>query len=180
MDRIRSALAGSEVRCGAGRLVLIDGLTAAGKSTVAQELAGALEAAGTPVRVLHTDQMLHGWQGLATLDRTLAALVEAWTHGHPGLWREWDWHAGTWASTHPEAAPSAREVVILEGVGAAAGPHRRAAAVTVWMETSAQEQQRRWHRRGDAEEFLAPWQLDEQELHERWGTRDHADLVLST
>lgn len=180
VDAIREALEASRVRCGAGRLVLIDGLTAAGKSTVADSLARALDPSGASVRVLHTDRMLHGWRGLTSLDRTLAALVESWSRGESGCWRAWDWHADAWASTHQETAPAEHEVVILEGVGAAAGPHRRTAAVTVWMETSPTAQQERWQLRGDDAEYLAQWQLDEQALHRRWGTREHADLVIGT
>lgn len=179
IPRVLAALDRSTTPCGAGQLICIDGLSAAGKTTATAHLADALAARGTTVRVLHTDAMLHGWDGLPTLAATLTALVTALAEGRSGTWRAWDWHRDQWGPTHLEPPLEAGEVLVLEGVGAAAGPHRHHAAVQVWMETAPARQAERWAARSDDLDRLTAWQGAEQELHQVWDTAAHADLRLS-
>lgn len=176
---VLGALADSTVTCGAGRLICIDGLSAAGKTTIAEELRAELTAAGVTVRVLHTDAMLHGWDGLPGLGATLRELVGDLAAGRPGRWRAWDWHSSSWGRWHPEPPLRAGEVVVLEGVGAGAGVHREHAAVQVWSQIDPDQQHERWCRRGDDLTRLPAWQRAEAALHHVWATREHADLVLT-
>lgn len=177
-DQVMALLDRSATHLGAGMLVCIDGVSAAGKSTFASDLAQALAQRGRDVRVLHTDAMLHGWDGLEHLDQTLDSLIRELAHGREGLWREWDWHQETWGQTRHEQAVNPTEVVILEGVGAASGPHRRHAAVQVWCGLATDQQAARWQARGDDLSQLPAWQLAEQALHAKWQTLNHADLRL--
>ena len=69
---------------GAGRLVCVDGRAGAGKSTLGDAVVVAAAELGT-ARMVHTDDLLAGWSGLAALGPTLAeGLVAPLTAGRPG------------------------------------------------------------------------------------------------
>lgn len=90
-----------------GNTVLIDGLSGAGKTTLAKYLA---EATGT--RVIHCDEFYPGWSGLMEASRIVADSVLALADAG---YRRWDWVAdapGEWVAVDPA------EPLIVEGVGA--------------------------------------------------------------
>jgi uridine kinase len=159
---------------GPGRLVCVDGLAGAGKSTLARDL-----AAEATVQLVHTDELLEGWGGLPGLAATLAGLLRPLAAGEPSAWTRWDWHASRWAESHP-LSPGG--LLVLEGVGSA--PARVDALVTtlVWVEAPREERLRRWLVR-DGEGMRPRWEQwldDEEALHAREGTRARADLVHDT
>lgn len=160
---------------GEGRLVCIDGLAGAGKTTLARALA---ELAPDAV-VLGTDEMLEGWRGLPGLGGTLEALLRPLAEGRPGTWRRWDWHADRWGATevvHPVP------LLVLEGVGSAAAAYDDLITVLVWVEADVDTRLARWlERDGEAQrQHWADWLADEAALHEREDTRSRADLLITT
>lgn len=159
---------------GAGRLICIDGLAGAGKTTLAASL---VALTGAPV--LHTDDLLEGWPGLpglgARIDRVLRPLAE----GLPSAWRRWDWHADGWAETHPiSPAP----LLIIDGVGSGAAAYDELITTLVWIEADDDLRLARWLARdGEAmREHWEQWLADEAAVQAREHTRDRADLVYSS
>ena len=72
-------------RLGAVRLVAVDGPSGAGKTTFAERLAGALIRAGRRVEVVHTDDLLDGWEDQFTFwTRLECGVLEPLARGEPG------------------------------------------------------------------------------------------------
>ena len=159
---------------GPGRLVCVDGLAGAGKSTLARGLAAVAR-----VQLVHTDELLEGWAGLPGLAATLDALLRPLAAGEPSSWTRWDWHASGWAESHP-LSPGG--LLVLEGVGSAPALIDDLVTTLVWVEAPREERLRRGLAR-DGEAMRPHWERwldDEAALHAREGTRERADLVYET
>lgn len=159
---------------GTGRLVCIDGLAGAGKTTLARGL-----VAITPAQVVHSDELLEGWGGLPGLGATLDALLRPLAAGRPSSWTRWDWHASTWAESHP-VSPGG--LLVVEGVGSAPACVDDLVTTLVWLEAPREERLGRGIAR-DGEpmrSFWERWLDDEAALHARERTRARADLVYAT
>ena len=157
---------------GRGRLVCVDGPAGAGKTTLASTLASAT---GAPL--VHTDDLLEGWEGLGRLPATLAALLGPLAEGRPGLAPRYDWHAGRFAGS---LALAPVPLVVVEGVGSGALPAARWATVLVWVEAPYDlRMDRGLERDGDA---FAPhweaWARAEQVHFAEHRTRERADVVV--
>jgi len=159
---------------GAGRLICIDGLAGAGKTTLAASL-----AALTGAQVVHADELLEGWRGLPGLGATIDTLLRPLAEGRPSAWRRWDWYADGWAETHPIApAP----LLIIDGVGSGAAAYDDLITTLVWIEADRDLRLERGLAR-DGERMRAEWLQwldDEAAVHARDRTRERADLVYST
>ncbi len=155
-----------------GRLICVDGPAGSGKTTLAQEI-----AALTGAEVVHTDELLEGWSGLADLAATIDAMLRPVAAGRTGSWRRWDWHADGWAEEHAvEPAP----LLVVEGVGSGAPPVADLITVLAWVEAPVDLRLARGLERDG--EAMAPhwrrWMVEEDALHAADGTRDRADVVL--
>ncbi|MGB7980297.1 MAG: hypothetical protein WCF36_05850 [Candidatus Nanopelagicales bacterium] len=171
---IAQAALAADPRCGATRLVCIDGPAGSGKTTMAAALAGA--CAGAPV--VHMDDLYEGWGqqlGDPLADRIEAWLLVGWRDGLPGMHPRYDWVAGRfgqWMSVPP--AP----VVILEGCASASARVRERASLVVWVQAPADlALQRGLARDGDAmAEHWRAWQAHEAAHFAADGTRAAADV----
>ncbi len=160
---------------GTGRLICIDGLAGAGKTTLAREI-GVLRPDAV---ILGTDEMLEGWRGLPGLGARLESLLRPLAAGEAGRWRRWDWYADGWAETNVvDPVP----LVVLEGVGSAAASYDDLVTTLVWIEAPrAVRLDRGIARDGEPmRHHWLQWLDDEAALHERERTRDRADLVIAT
>ncbi len=173
-------VAASEPRCGAVRLVCIDGPAGSGKTTLADALAAELGRRSIPHGLVHLDDLYEGWR--QDLGAPLAARIEAWLlvpwrDGLPGRHPRYDWGLARYVEWVEVAADP---VVILEGCGSASRAIRARASVVVWVEAEAAERLARgldrdgpalkgaWHR----------WQAAEHQHFEDDGTRAAADVVV--
>jgi len=159
---------------GTGRLVCIDGLAGAGKTTLAGEL-----AALTGAEVVHVDELLEGWAGLPALGATIETMLRPLAAGRPSSWRRWDWLASGWAESHP-VVPS--DLLVLEGVGSGAAAYDELITTLVYVEADRDLRLARGLAR-DGEPMRAHWLQwldDEAALHRRDRTRERADLVYAT
>lgn len=165
-------------RLGVTRLVAVDGPSGAGKTSFAARLA---EAVGPGTPVVHTDDLLDGWDDQVTfwprLEEWVLAPLRA---GRAGRYRRYDWAAGHFAPewTEVPAAP----VVVLEGVTAARAAIRPELAFSVFLTAPLAERIRRTESRdGQAlSAYLERWRRGEEAHFAADATAHHADVIVDT
>ncbi|ACQ80615.1 conserved hypothetical protein [Beutenbergia cavernae DSM 12333] len=155
------------------RLVCVDGLAGAGKTTLAAQLGAALAA-----QVVHMDDLYPGWGGLLEAPALLATWVlDPMAAGRAGRYRRFDWAAGAYAEWHDVPR---RPALVVEGCGAAPRAVDGVASLVIWVEADDELRLARGLERDgtDAEEHWRAWMRDERRLAEREGTGERADVVL--
>ncbi len=159
-------------------VLLIDGRSGAGKTT----LAAALAARRPGSVVLHLEDVYPGWDGLDAASATLVRdVLQPLRAGRQARWRRWDWTAdvaGDWCTPHP--SPALAPLLIVEGVGSLSRAARRLADRAIWIELDADTRKRRaLGRDGDG---YAPhwdrWAAQEAAFIARENPRALADVVL--
>ncbi|WP_229230269.1 chorismate-binding protein [Sinomonas cyclohexanicum] len=146
-------------------VVAIDGRSGAGKTSLAVELAAALREHRT-VALVHLEDLYPGWDGLGEgIRRCAEQVLAALSQGKPARWRAWDWAAG---AEGPERVTQPADVVLVEGVGAGAGPLRALSDALVWVEAPAEERKRRALAR-DGDVYAPHW--------DRWAAQEEAWLA---
>jgi uridine kinase len=166
----------AQPRCGATKVVAIDGPSGAGKTYFAAALAERIPSA----YVLHMDDMYPGWdglhQGVADLhDQVLSPIAR----GERAAYRRWDWEHERYAGWQSLPATS---LLLVEGVGSGAGRNADRESVLIWLEADRGVRFRRGIERG-AESYLRQWQrwaAQEEALFLADATRDRADLIINT
>ncbi|WP_051477050.1 chorismate-binding protein [Arthrobacter sp. Br18] len=112
-------------------IIAIDGRSGAGKTTLAAELAALLREHHT-VSMFHLEDIYPGWDGLrGGIDRYVHQVLTPLAEGMQASWREWDWIAdcdGGMRHTPPA------DIVLVEGVGAAAREARGLLDAVLWVE----------------------------------------------
>ena len=160
---------------GPGRLICVDGPAGSGKTT----LSAAIESAAPDAYVVHCDELLQGWAGLPGLAATVADLLRPLAAGRTSHWTRWDWATSQWAESHP-VEPGG--LLVLEGVGSWSPDIADLVGALVWVEAGPDLRLDRGMARdgeGMREHWLR-WQVEEEALHRAHGTRDHADVVMTT
>jgi uridine kinase len=173
MTRITASVRRTEPRAGRTRVVAIDGRSGAGKTSLAAELSGRLNAP-----VVSLEDLYGGWDGLERgIDLLVSTVLEPLAAGQAPRVPRYDWVAGEWAAPWVIETP---DILIVEGVGAGA---RRAASfesLVVWLEVPAPVRKRRALGR-DGETF-APywdrWAAQEDLMLARDRTQDRADITI--
>ena len=166
----------AQTRCGATKVVAIDGPSGAGKTDFAADLAQRLPSA----QLLHMDDLYPGWEGLGQAvadvhDRVLAPLAR----GEQAGYRRWDWEHDRYAEWHHLVAT---ELLLVEGVGSGAKPGWQFESALIWLEADRDERFRRGIER-DGELYLPYWQhwaALEEALFAGDGTRGRANLIINT
>lgn len=149
-------------------MVLIDGRSGAGKTTLAQELAPRLGA-----QLVSLDDLYPGWDGLEAgshaVHETVLRAVD------PG-WRRWDWASAGPAEWHPV---DPEQPIVVEGCGALGRANRALATFGIWVELGAAERRNRALER-DAY-FGAHWDRWAAQ-EDRFAAREHsralADVIV--
>ncbi|REJ04872.1 hypothetical protein DY023_12540 [Microbacterium bovistercoris] len=145
-------------------VVVIDGRSGAGKSTIARRLAESWPQEN-PVQLVALDSIYPGWDGLAEGGRlALQNVLAPHSRREVGTWRRWDWESGVEAEAHVVDPASG---LIVEGCGALTPASAEIADVCVWVDGPAQSRRRRaLERDGDA--FRPHW--------ERWAAQEEAHI----
>jgi uridine kinase len=166
-------------RLGRTRLVAVDGPSGAGKTVFADRLASALAPGVGVVPIVHTDDLLAGWEDQFTfwprLEEWVLAPLRA---GRPGRYRSYDWVREEFGP-HWVTVPAA-PVVILEGVSSGRAAIAPELTLTAFVTASARLRLDRAVRRDGAEllPYLIRWRQGERRHFRADATADRADLVV--
>lgn len=162
---------------GDGRLVCVDGRAGAGKTSLAREIQARAVEHGT-ARVVATDDLLDGWEGLPGLGATVHRhLLEPLSRGVPGTIRRYDWHAGRFGAG---VQVSPVDLLVLEGVGAGDSSYQHWITTLVWLEAPTSLRRERALSR-DGAVFAGHWERwarDEDALLAREATPLRADMLV--
>ena len=156
-------------------IIAIDGRSGAGKTTLAIELAARLRN-HHKVSLFHLEDIYPGWNGLtAGIERYVSTVLKPLSGGEPATWTSWDWanhYDGDTRITLPA------EIVIIEGVGAAAAEARPLLSAVVWADSPDNVRRMRALERdgGTYEPFWEQWAAQENEWLAQDDVPGHADI----
>lgn len=156
-----------------GTIVMIDGPSGAGKTTLAVALSAALDAP-----VLTVDDLCPGWDGLDEVPGLLAATLEPLAHGDVGSYQRYDWEAGRlaeWVEVRPTG------LLLVDGVGSGSRACRPWLSLLIWLGAEAGYRKARALERG-GDGFAREWDrwaAHESALFAREQTSDAADVLLT-
>lgn len=155
------------------KVIAVDGLGGAGKSTFAARLAEELVGA----KVLQTDDFASWDNPLDWWPRLVQEVLEPLSRNDPARYRRTDWgdpDHQEWGEVTPA------EFLILEGVSASREAFRPFLTYSIWIETSRELRLARGLER-DGEQARAQWDewmAEEDDYVRREAPRERADLVL--
>ena len=122
-------------KCGATKLITIDGPAGSGKTTLAAQIARSLEITPT---VIHMDDLYNGWDRALSGDLTSLLkhqLIPALTSGREFSLPQFDWLINKYDEPR-NYSPS--PITILEGVGAGQRVMRPYTSLSIWIEVQVE------------------------------------------
>jgi len=155
-------------------VVLIDGRSGAGKSSLGRRLVAQWPTRGR-VQFVALDDVYPGWDGLsAGADYARDAILVPHAKGAVGVWQRWDWDRGERAESHAidPALP-----LIVEGAGVLTPTSAPLADVRVWVDAPTASRKRRALDR-DGETYRPHW--DRWAVQEEQHLRDHDPVALAS
>ncbi|MCT1477101.1 hypothetical protein [Microbacterium sp. p3-SID336] len=162
----------------ANPVIIIDGGSGAGKTSLAERLAELWPLAGR-VQVIALDSLYPGWDGLdAGAERALDGILRPHGRGLLGTWNRWDWVRGEDAESH---AVDPALGVIVEGSGILRPSTADLADVRVWIESAESSRKpRALARDGDAyRPHWDRWAAQERRHVERDDPRSLATRIIT-
>lgn len=145
-------------------VVLIDGRSGAGKTTLARLLVDRWPVRGR-VQLIALDSLYPGWDGLESgVERAVDGILRPHGRGLLGSWSRWDWERDRDAENHA-VDPSLS--LLVEGSGILTPASAAIADVRVWVESSDDARKRRALAR-DGDTYRPHW--------ERWARQEEQHL----
>lgn len=166
-------------------LVAVDGMSAAGKSTLAARVVDALADAALVhgddfYRVMDNDDRFaltpeDGYNQDFDWQRLRHQVLEPLRAGRTASYQRYDWSTGQlgeWAEV------GAVSTVVIEGVYVSRAELRSQFDLVVWVETSAATRARRQAKRDDTPSWVDRWDAAERHYIDRYAPAALADLVV--
>ncbi|WP_026543359.1 chorismate-binding protein [Paenarthrobacter nicotinovorans] len=156
-------------------IIAVDGRSGAGKTTLAVELAARLRQ-HHKVSLFHLEDIYPGWNGLMPgIERYVGTVLTPLSSGQAAEWTSWDWerhYDGGLNVTLPA------EIIIVEGVGAAAETARPLLDAVVWVECPGEDRRRRALARDGStyEPYWDSWAAQEEQWLASDGVISAADV----
>lgn len=155
------------------RILAIDGLGGAGKTTLAALISSALGDCA----VIHTDDFASWENNLDWWPRLREQVLDPLMANEAARYQRYDWlrrELAEWIEVQPA------DHVILEGVSSSRDRFRNALAVTIWVETPRNERLRRGLARdGEAlRDYWIQWMRDEDRYFETERPDLRADIIV--
>jgi ABC-type uncharacterized transport system YnjBCD ATPase subunit len=176
-DLAATILAGPAL-LGPVRAVAVDGPSGAGKTTFAGRLADSLSTAGSRVAVVHTDDLLDGWDDQFDFwDRLDATVLAPLRDGRPARYPVYDWARGRFDGTRMVPVP---DLLIVEGGTTARATMRPALTLSAFVRAPADLRLARALSRDGAavREPLRRWMAAETRYFAADGTCEWVDLLI--
>jgi hypothetical protein len=156
-DDIRSLFAANPV-------LLIDGRSGAGKTSLARKVVDRWPVAGR-VQLIALDSIYPGWDGLdAGVERAFEWILRPHGRGYLGTWRRWDWERQTEAESH---AVDPALGVLIEGSGIITPATAAIADIRIWVESPELGRKSRALRR-DGDAYRPHW--------DQWAAQESAHI----
>ncbi|GAA5182853.1 hypothetical protein GCM10023322_20690 [Rugosimonospora acidiphila] len=177
-DDLAATILNGPARLGPVRAVAVDGPTGSGKTTFAARLAESLSAAGATVALVHTDDLLDGWDDQFSfwhrLEEGVLAPLRA---GRPGRYPVYDWVRGRFDGVRDVPVP---DVLVLEGSTAARAAVRPELTRSVFVYAPAELRLNRVLARdgADVRESLLRWMNAEEAYFLADGVHDGVDALI--
>ena len=164
-------------------IILIDGRSNSGKSTLAAEIQNIIFKEGESApRVVHMDDLYLGWNGLqAGVDYLQRFILKPLSDSYIAQWREFDW-ANPGEPGYEARNGEWREFMggtplIVEGCGALNQMSAPLADISVWLEVDQETRHQRWLAREGSADHWAEWAAQEEEFYAREKSRELATLI---
>lgn len=171
---------GRPARLGRTRLVAVDGPSGAGKTLFAGRLAAGLGGAGAEeVPVVHTDDLLAGWDDQLTFwPRLDEWVLDPLRAGRPGHYHRYSWVRGEFTPGRVTVPPA--PVVILEGVSSGRIGIAPELTLAVFVTASPRLRLDRAVERDGRKllPYLIRWRQGERRHFRADATAERADLVV--
>ena len=137
-----------------GSLVLIDGASGTGKTTLASEIVRVLANVDVP-EVIHMDDLYPGWHGLEQGIRNLHEwILEPRAAGKPVTWKRYNWVSGQFDG---DFVLDTSRTVIVEGCGALGHEANEFATLSFWVSADDDVRRERALARDPNEDFASHW-----------------------
>lgn len=149
-------------------VVLVDGQSGAGKTSLARVLVARWPLAGR-VQLVALDSIYPGWDGLdegVSLAREQILVPHA--RGVVGVWERWDWEVGAPAESH---AVDPSLPLVVEGAGLLTAATSKLGDVRVWLESPMPSRKNRALTR-DGAAYRPHW--------DRWARQEQRHLERDT
>lgn len=175
LDTAASDVAGAiRAIAAANPVVVIDGRSGAGKTSLARMLVARWPLAGR-VQLVALDSIYPGWGGLdAGVQLAREQILVPHARGMIGVWQRWDWEVGAPAEAH---AVDPSLPLVIEGSGLIRPDTIGLADIRVWMDSPLASRRRRALER-DGETYRPHWETwaRQEERHLR---RDEPERLAS-
>ncbi|WP_296633000.1 ATP-binding protein [Rhodoluna sp.] len=157
-------------------IVLIDGRSNSGKSTLAAEIQNIIFKDGESApRVIHMDDLYPGWDGLAAGAEYLQRVIlNPLSKNETAHWQEFNWaknERDAWREF------SGGTPLIIEGCGSLNQQSAQLADIKIWLNVDEETRQKRWLEREGSNEHWAEWAAQELDFYAREKSADLADRI---